>query len=348
MRDFWTVVAASLMVFARCVMAADEMPPTPNLVIDSSLEGYIRNNGLPHHWELDPHEYSKLTAFIQSQGHTGDRCLRLQSSGEWGSVRTPRTKVQPGALQVGQVWYRLSPPGKDQLPDKGQLIVEITYFNDQGEMIGFSPRQIINLVAQKERQDWKSVEVRYPGSRFANARTFSLTAGLQHPGTVLLDDFRLHQTEVAPGTNIVPHGDMEFAAEEFAKAFPVVTANPETTTVQRTEMNPHDGKACLRVVGLASKTKVTILKMEIPAGKSIGGTAWIRADRGSGQFRLFAARDATTILDQELPFDSSPVWKQSSWKLTPDQLRDATVLEFHLAADKNFDVCLDDVAVWVK
>ena len=150
-----------------------------------------------------------------------------------------------------------------------------------------------------------------------------------------------------PITNLVPHGDMELPAEQFSKTFPVVTPEGKSIVLSRSEDNPHSGNACLHISGRCPWACVKILKLDIPPGKTIHGRAWKRADHGSGHFLLQALNDKGKVLEKELYSNTSKDWKETSWTLKPEELRNATQLNIELAAGTDFDVYFDDICVWV-
>ena len=153
-------------------------------------------------------------------------------------------------------------------------------------------------------------------------------------------------------TNLFPRGDMEFAGSDFKRAFIMVTPDGKPFTLSRWAKDPHSGNACLHISGhILGKEQwacVKLFTLDIPPGKTIHGSMWRRADHGTGNFLLGGSNNKVKVMDKEIYGPTSKEWEETTWKLTPEELKNATQLDIELVTSKEFDVYFDDICVWTE
>ena len=338
----WRLLALFVACAIPTISYAADAGGVTNLINNSSLEGLLEGNGLPSGWYAAPEKFSTMNAYTQLGGRTGERCLRLESIGEWSSISTPAVPLRPGARQTGEVWYRQS------VKSPGQLRIYINYLNDENREVGASPTDIVELSEANATTEWRLLRVGKVGSELADATKFSFVVAIVKPGVAVLDDFSLTQTEGDPNASLVPNGEMELPIERLVKAFPLGASEEGNAKLTSDSENPHGGKSSIKITGEAKWAVLQIIDINLIPGKTIRGTAWKRAKIGGAHFRLTGLEGSIRTFEKYLSYQTKPDWEETAWKLTPEELGNAKALRFDIETHGEFDVNFDDIKIWFE
>ena len=324
------------------VANSDEPTLPVNLVNNPSLDGHLNGNGLPPDWYAGPPDFSTISAYTVPMGRTGERCLRIQSTGDWVSVITPLIEIQPKATQSAEVWYRLKEKSA------GQIRMYINYLDSQRREISHSPVELVELSQNEGSTEWKRLHTDHIGSRVDGATSFCLVVAMVKPGVALFDDFALYQSVSDTVTTNVPNGDMELPTDQLNKAFPFGTSDEGAAQLTSDSENPHGGKASMRLSGKAKWVVMKLAEVDVIPGQAAEGSAWKRAKLGGVHFRLIGTGPNGNLFEKYLSFDTKSEWEETKWKLTPDELGKAIKLRFDIESHGEFDVSIDDVSIKVQ
>ena len=342
----------TMLFLAITMQAAPGLPVNklvaPNLVVDGSLEGRIGNNGLPSGWETNPQDFRLLEIYPQWGGRTGERSLRMRATGDWASVATPRHELKREGRQAARVWFR------PREASDGTLLVYLTYFTETGGVAGTSANVAVPLKQITANARWLPITVEHDGGVFDQAKTFNLTVAISKMGDVLVDDLEVFQFAGEEGQRLLPNGNMEQIVGTVVSDVSLKSAEGAACAISAEHERPHGGWSCLRLSGKATSAVATLGRIPVPAGKTIRGSGWLRAMRGSGSFKLTAIGPSGTVFTENIPNGKSTpneteaVWRETHWKLTSERLGPATHLIIEVEATNVFDLCVDDVRVWVE
>ena len=311
-----------------------------NLVKNPSLDGHLLGNGLPQDWYAVPHDFSTISVYTVPIGRTGERSLRIQSTGDWASVITPLIDIQPNAKQSAEVWYRQTEKSS------GQIKMYINYLDGERREISHSPVELVELSQSDDSPEWKRLYSEHVGSGVSGVKSFCVVVGLAKPGVALFDDFALYQS--ISDASGVPNGDMELPTDQLHKAFPFGPSEEGSAQMTSDRENPHGGKASLRLTGKAKWVVMKLVEVDVVPGQTAEGSAWKRAKLGGVHFRLIGTGPGGKLFEKYLSFETKPEWEETKWKLTPAELGEATKLRFDIESHGEFDVSIDDVSIKVQ
>ncbi|GEM_PF-4800458 len=145
----------SLFLLAGCFFGStlnvsqDDVRGKPNLVVNGDMEeglyGIYKREALPEHWMVLPH-VDNATAWEETQGQAGSRCIRLQAGSTRFSLISDSFPITASAAYYNRLWLKTD-------HDNGEEVeVRFMVFDDAGNTLNQFTQRV------EPATDWTLVE----------------------------------------------------------------------------------------------------------------------------------------------------------------------------------------------